>query len=183
MTTNDPDRIRSDIERTREELGEDVDALADKVTPSKVVHRQTSRVRSAVRSARDRVMGVGDDMATNISEAGHTAVDKAKGNPLAVGLAVFSIGWLVASLIPASEQEKRMADKVKEGAQPLVDEATGVAKEMGEHLKEPARESMDAVKERAQEGVDTVTSEAKAEGAHVKDEASSAAQDMRNQQS
>ena len=181
MTTNDPERIRSDIERTREELGENVDALADKVTPSKMVQRQTSRMRGAMRSARDRVMGAGDDVATNISEAGHTAVDKAKGNPLAVGLAVFSLGWLVASLIPASEQEKRMATKVKEEAQPLVDQATDVAKEMGEHLKEPARESMDAVKSRAQEGVDTVKSETKAEGAHVKDEASTGSQDMRDQ--
>ncbi|TFD05905.1 DUF3618 domain-containing protein [Cryobacterium sp. TMT1-2-2] len=49
MTDTDrtPDQIRSDIERTRRELGGDVDALADKVTPSKIIQRQTDKVKSA----------------------------------------------------------------------------------------------------------------------------------------
>ena len=33
---SNPDDLRRDIERTRMELGQDVDALADKVTPSKI---------------------------------------------------------------------------------------------------------------------------------------------------
>jgi Protein of unknown function (DUF3618). len=48
--SDSPDEIRADIERTRRELGSDVDALADKVSPSKIVDRQVSKVR-AVRSA------------------------------------------------------------------------------------------------------------------------------------
>ena len=35
--SNNPDEIRADIERTRQELGRDVDALAEKVNPTKAV--------------------------------------------------------------------------------------------------------------------------------------------------
>ncbi len=40
--SDSPEAIRADIERTRAELGLDVDALADKVNPSKVVDRQAN---------------------------------------------------------------------------------------------------------------------------------------------
>lgn len=57
MSTNDPDEIRADIERTREELGRDVDALGDKANPTHIARRQADRVRSGVGRAKDRVMG------------------------------------------------------------------------------------------------------------------------------
>lgn len=38
--TDDPDAIRAEIENTRRSLSGDVDALADKVTPSKIADRQ-----------------------------------------------------------------------------------------------------------------------------------------------
>ncbi len=47
--SDSPDQIRADIERTRGELGSDVDALADKVSPSKIVERQVDKVRGALR--------------------------------------------------------------------------------------------------------------------------------------
>jgi hypothetical protein len=56
--TRDADIIRADIERTRGALGEDVDAVADKITPSKIVGRQTDKLKSAVGGVRDKVMGV-----------------------------------------------------------------------------------------------------------------------------
>ena len=46
--STDPDEIREDIERTRTELSRDVDALADKVSPTQVAQRQADKVRSAV---------------------------------------------------------------------------------------------------------------------------------------
>jgi hypothetical protein len=41
-----PDEIRAEIERTRAGLSYDVDALADKVNPSSIAHRQTEKVKS-----------------------------------------------------------------------------------------------------------------------------------------
>lgn len=56
MSSN-PDEIRADIERTRAELGQDVDALAEKVNPTKAVSRQTDRVRDRLTNVRESIMG------------------------------------------------------------------------------------------------------------------------------
>ncbi|MCR2812124.1 DUF3618 domain-containing protein [Microbacterium sp. zg.Y1090] len=180
--SDSPDQIRADIERTRQDLGGDVDALADKVTPSKIVDRQKDRAREAVRSVRERIMGAADDAGSAVSGAGSSAagsigdakdrvVAKAEGNPLAVGLIAFGAGLLAASLIPASSQEKRMAADVKDKAQPLVDEASHVARDVGEHLKEPAQQAASAVKDAAADSVETVKTEAQSAATDVKDQA------------
>jgi hypothetical protein len=53
----DPDRIRQEIEQTQERLSSDVDALAEKVTPSRIVERRVGRVRAAAGRWKDTVMG------------------------------------------------------------------------------------------------------------------------------
>ena len=165
-----PEEIRARIERTRAEVGGDVDALAEKVSPSGMVGRQTERVKSAFGDAKDRIFGsderdpgmvghAGEEMRNAAGHMGeevrHTAdraVQKAKGNTLAVGLIAFGVGALV-----------------KESAQPLVDEAKHMAQEAGEHLKEPAQRAAESVKETAREA-----------GEHVKADAQGAADDVRS---
>ncbi len=179
--SDSPDAIRADIERTREDLGLDVDALADKVSPSKIVDRQMGKVRGVFGSVRDRVMGAADDTGSSLSDAGShlgdvkdRAVAKAEGNPLAVGLIAFGIGLVAASLVPASTKEKDLAATVKDQAQPLVDEVTDVAKEVGEHLKEPAQASVAAVRDSAQDSVAAVKDDAQNAAHEVKDQAQQA---------
>jgi gas vesicle protein len=187
--SDNPDVIRQNIEQTRRELGGDVDALADKVTPSKIMERQTDKVKNAVGSVKDRIMGAADDAGSSISGAGSSAaahvgdvkdrvVAKAEGNPLAVGVIAFGAGLLLASLIPASTKEKELAENVKEQAQPLVDELGGVAKDVGEHLKEPARNAATSVKDAAADSVQTVKEEAKTATAEVKDQAQQAKENV-----
>ncbi len=60
----------------------------------------------------------------------------------------FAAGLVVAAVIPASSKEKELAEDIKEKAQPLVDEATDVAKTIGQDLKEPAQEAFAAVRMR-----------------------------------
>jgi len=179
--SDSPDAIRADIERTREDLGLDVDALADKVSPSKIVDRQMGKVRGVFGSVRDRVMGAADDTGASLSDAGShlgdvkdRAVAKAEGNPLAVGLIAFGIGLVAASLVPALTKEKVLAATVKDQAQPLVDEVTDVAKEVGEHLKDPAQASVAAVKDSAPDSVSAVKDEAHTAAHEVKDQAQQA---------
>jgi gas vesicle protein len=185
MTTS-PDAIRADIEQTRRELGGDVDALADKVTPSKIVDRQKDKVRGLFGSLRDRIMGAADDAGSAISGAGSSAasgvgdvkdrvVAKAEGNPFAVGLIAFGAGLLAASLIPASQREKDLAEGVKEQAQPLVDNLKDVAGETGRNLKEPAQNAATAVKDAATDAAGTVKEEARDATQQVKDQAHEAA--------
>jgi ElaB/YqjD/DUF883 family membrane-anchored ribosome-binding protein len=168
MTTS-PDAIRADIEQTRRELGGDVDALADKVTPSKIVERQTDKIKGGFRSLRYRVMGAAEDAGEGIGDVKDRVVAKAEGNPIAVGLIAFGAGLLAASLIPASQREKEMAEGVKEQAQPLVDNLKDAAGEAGRNLKEPAQNAATAVKDAATDAADTVTQEAKDATQEVKD--------------
>jgi Protein of unknown function (DUF3618) len=60
-TSNDPDEIRADIERTRAALSDDVDDLAESVKPKNVAGRQVGKVKEAASNIKDRVMGSDDD--------------------------------------------------------------------------------------------------------------------------
>ena len=122
MNQQHPDEIRADIERTRYNLSNDVDAMAEKVTPSSVAHRQVDKARGAVRDAvggvKDRVMGTADDVGTSVSDtassakygvqsaaqdagdaarrAPHQIKRQTQGNPLAAGL--IALGCLLVEL-------------------------------------------------------------------------------------
>ena len=158
--SENPDAIRSDIEATRARLGTNVDAVADKVTPSNIVHRQTDKVRDAVFGVKEKVMGAADhatdrvhsaahagpagadtgvgtrlsDAGAAIGEAPHQVKAKTQGNPLAAGLIAFGAGMLLSSLIPASEKEREAAEALKVQAEPLTTEVTEAAMEMAEGL-------------------------------------------------
>jgi Protein of unknown function (DUF3618) len=60
-TSNDPDEIRADIERTRAALSDDVDDLAESVRPTNVAQRQVDKVKEAASNVKERVMGSDDD--------------------------------------------------------------------------------------------------------------------------
>ncbi|WP_404432399.1 DUF3618 domain-containing protein [Microbacterium lacus] len=185
--TESTDVIRARIEETRRELGGDVDALADKVSPSKMVERQTDKVKDALGSVRDRVMGAADDAGSAVSGAGSSAADgigdakdrvvaKAQGNPIAVGLIAFGAGLLISSMFPASSREKDIAADVKDKAQPLLDEVTEVAKDVGTHLKDPAQQAATAVKDAAADSVETVKARSEDAVDEVKDQAHTSAE-------
>ncbi|MBV9922411.1 MAG: DUF3618 domain-containing protein [Pseudonocardia sp.] len=59
-SSDDPDRIRRDIERTQANLSTDVNALTEKVTPSRIVARRVDRAKAVGRRLSDRVMGSND---------------------------------------------------------------------------------------------------------------------------
>ncbi|MGO4595934.1 DUF3618 domain-containing protein [Leifsonia sp. 2TAF2] len=191
--SDDPDAIRADIEATRRNLSGDVDALADKVTPSKIAQRQTRKVKGVFHSISERVMGSADDITSSaggamsdagntVADAGRTVVNKAQGNPLAVGLIAFGVGALVASLIPASTKEQELASSAKDAAQPLLQEAAEVGKQVASDLKEPAQDAVQAVKETAQDGVSTVKDEAADRAGAVADDAKQTGQRLQSDQ-
>ncbi|MDQ0871053.1 gas vesicle protein [Arthrobacter sp. V1I9] len=75
--SDNPDAIRADIEETRARLGTNVDAVADKVTPSNIVHRQTDKVKDAVVGVKEKIMGAADTATTTVQDkvssgTGHT---------------------------------------------------------------------------------------------------------------
>jgi hypothetical protein len=56
-TSNDPDQIRREIEQTQANLSSDVDALTEKVTPSRIVERRIDRAKNTAARLKDTVMG------------------------------------------------------------------------------------------------------------------------------
>ncbi|NYE21354.1 DUF3618 domain-containing protein [Microbacterium immunditiarum] len=188
-TSTSPEQIRADIEVTREELGRDVDALADKVTPGKIVERQKSRMRRAFEDVRHRIMGVAEDVGNATSDVAESAAEgvrelpkraagAAQGAPIAVGLVALGLGWLAASLAPPSAAERRMARSLRESAQPIVDSATDAAKEVASGLQEPAREAFEQVKSEAVDAADHVKTEARDTTEHVKERVTSSSGDQ-----
>ncbi|MDQ6739710.1 MAG: DUF3618 domain-containing protein [Actinomycetota bacterium] len=187
--SENPEVLRANIEQTRNALSANVDALADKVTPSHIVDRQTEKVKENVRGAvtglKDRVMGAADHVGTTahsavsgvggtlsdtgeaIGDAPHRIGAKAQGNPLAAGLIAFGAGMLIASLIPASQKEREAAEAIKDAAAPLTAHLGEAAKDVAQGLQEPAQEAVESLKS-------TVTDAA----GHVKDESQSAVGDV-----
>ncbi|MCZ2405015.1 DUF3618 domain-containing protein [Paenarthrobacter sp. Z7-10] len=187
--SENPEVLRANIEQTRAALSANVDALADKVSPSHIVDRQTEKVKENVRGAvtglKDRVMGAADhvgntahsavsgvgdtlsDTGEAIGDAPHQVASKAQGNPMAAGLIAFGAGMLIASLIPASQKEREAAEAIKDAAAPLTSHLAEAAKDVAQELQEPAQEAVESVK-------NTVSDAA----GHVKDESQSAAGDV-----
>ena len=59
--STDPDQIRSEIDQTQRELSADVDALAEKLSPPRIVERRVRRTRAAMTNMKDRIMGSTSD--------------------------------------------------------------------------------------------------------------------------
>jgi gas vesicle protein len=217
--SSDPDQIRRDIERTQSTLSTDVDALTEKVTPSRIAQRRVDRVRGTARGWKDRVMGsepvssgmsgrygsgpsVSDraqhlagsasdrisdtaqsaastvsDTASSVQDAvqqtPQAVVRQTRGNPLAAGLIAFGAGWLVSSLLPASQREQELAEQAKQHAseigQPLVDAAKDAATEMKDNLQEPAQQAVESVRATATDAGRTVTEEGRSAAQDVQD--------------
>lgn len=180
---SDPTEIRADIDRTRAEVGHDVDALAEKVSPSRAVGRQTDRIRERVDHVRESVMGSSEgpgvrDRAADLARQAGDAVEQApgrvksrtRGNPFAAGLVAFGAGWLIGSLVPASRAEQDAAQMVKERSEPVVEEAKNVAQEAGGHLKPQAEQATKAIQSRAAEGAQEVKEQGQGHASHLQDE-------------
>ena len=184
--SDDPEVIRRDIESTRADLSRNVDALTEKVSPSRVVGRRVDRAKDAVGSVKDKVMGSNDDpydhgavggatdKASSVaSSIGDTATSaptiarqKTRGNPLAAGMIAFGVGWLASSLLPATEKEQEAATAVKDKASEHSDTLTAPIKEAAgnakENLRAPAQDAVQSVKGTATEATATVKDEASA---------------------
>jgi gas vesicle protein len=184
--------VRSEIEGTRQEMSETIDAIADRTSPGRIVQRRRERLASGWRAVRERVMGRAGDTYSSASDASHGVADSARdtagsvvegarqapekvleqtqGNPIAAGIIAFGGGLLVASLIPPSEAEQRLAGQVVEGAQPLRDELQRAGQEVADDLRSTAQEGAEQVKQRAAEAAGTVQEDVRSAAGTVQEE-------------
>ena len=139
-----------------------------------VASNAAGSVQGAASSAADSVQNAASSAVETVQQTPDMVVRQTQGNPLAAGLIAFGVGWLVSSLLPASEKEKQLAQQaesaVKEHKDALLEPAKQAAAQMGEELKPAAQQAVDEVKSTAQDAAQT-----------VKDEGQSAAQDVKGQ--
>lgn len=161
------EQLRREIEDTRGDLGETLDAIGDRLSPGRMMERRKNRVVNSWHNVRERVMGSASDVGSNLGDAAGGAVDtiketpdavrrQAQGNPLAAGAIAAGVGVLLASIFPASEPEQRAAGQLLDKAEPLKDELRQTGQDIAEHVKQPARDAVQQLKQTAAHSTQTV---------------------------
>jgi hypothetical protein len=146
-----------------------------------------SSVQDAASSATDSVQNAASTAVGAVQQAPDTIVRQTQGNPLAAGLIAFGVGWLVSSILPASEKEKQLAQQaetaIRENKDALLEPAKQAAQEVGEQLKPAAQQAVESVKATAQDAATTVAEEGKSAAADVQGKAKDAKTTVQSQAS
>lgn len=200
-----PEELKRNIEQTRREVGRDVDALTEKVSPSRVVGRRVDRARGGVHRLKEHVMGSAESMGGSMSDTAGSAVSavqdagskvgeavgsapavaraRTRGTPLAAGMIAFAAGWVGAAVLPASRRERELAqqtkDKAMEAAGPVKEQAAQVVQEVKDNLQEPAHQAVENVKQSASQAATEVADESRSAAQQVRDGAKESADTVR----
>lgn len=150
----DPSQIREEIEQTRSEMGETVEAIGHKAdVPSRArekVGDMKDSVVGKVAGAGDRVSGATPD-AEQVKQGARRAGGLAQENPLGLAIGAAAVGFIAGMTVPSTPVEDRklgpVADDVKSQAQEKGREALDRGKQAAQDAAEAASE---AAKETAQ---------------------------------
>ena len=176
----DPDRIRREIEQTRAEMGETVDALSYKTDVK-------ARAKDSIQDKKESVMGVASSAKERLVGAGQSVGDKtpdsdqvkhqakraksvAQENPLGLAVGAIAVGFLAGMLVPATrvEDEKlgslsdEVIDRAKETGQEALERGKQVAQDAAETAKESGQEHAEGLKSTAQDHAQETASSARA---------------------
>jgi hypothetical protein len=88
--SSDSETLRADVERTRERLSEDVEALGTKLSPENLKAEAKQSIKTTVRRGTEQVKD-------EVSSAGNSVVSFVRANPLPLALIGVGVGWLVWS--------------------------------------------------------------------------------------
>jgi len=169
----DPDRIRREIEATREEMGDTVDALSYKAdvksrARDSIVEKKESAKESLMGtkdSIKSRVVGTTDRVGEATGRVGDAAPDReqvkqkgrqvvgiAQENPLGLAIGSVAAGFIVGMLVPSSRVEDQklgpIADDVKEKVKDTGQEALQRGQQVAQ---EAAQSAQQTVQERGRE--------------------------------
>jgi hypothetical protein len=200
MTTNDEaEQLRRSIDQQRNALGRDLEALGDHVSPGRVIERRRMAVSRRVRSMKDSVMGAADQTGERVGGAGSSVAEGAgsligavtdapdavkertAGSPLAMGIISFGLGFVAASVLPATRREQELAARVEPTLERAAQDAGAMAREGMEELRpvaeeaasklgDDAKDATQAIQDRAREGMAEVREQAAPAGAGPSDQ-------------
>jgi hypothetical protein len=137
----DPREIRQDIEGTRAEMGETVEALGYKTDVP-------SRARDKVDAVKSKVTGAAPG-SEDVKQGAKQAAGIAQENPIGLAVGAAAVGFVAGMMLPSTNVEDEkigpMADQIKEKAketgQEALDRGRDVAQQAAESAKETAREA------------------------------------------
>jgi Protein of unknown function (DUF3618) len=120
----DPEQLEREIEATRAKLGEDIDALEEKINPKKVAHRSVESAKEKVAEVKDKVVGKATQAKEKVTSSGN-GDGGGEGTP--------GLGQKAAGLAgTVKEKAAPLVGTALEKAQPLVDKATPAAQQVKE---------------------------------------------------
>lgn len=189
-----PDRLRQDIENTRVSLTRDVDRLAEKTSPKRAAQRRWTAVKDKVmgtseharqatsettQSAVGTIQDKAQDVADSVRSAPQAVAQQTQGNPIAAGIIAFGVGMLAATLIPATDAERRAGQQLRENAGDLTDRVKDLAGETKDDVSGSVRQAAGRVKETARDAAQTTTQQARSSAQDAKERTQQAAQNPR----
>ena len=133
----DPGQIRQEIEETRAQMGDTVDALAHKADVK-------GRAKDSITQKKDKAM----ESIGHTKEGAQRAAGVAQENPIGLAIGGIAVGFLAGMMIPSTriedERMGRVADQAKEKAreagQEAVERGKAVVQETAQSAAETARE-------------------------------------------
>jgi len=143
----DPDRIREEIEETRAQMDDTVDALGYKADVK-------SRVRDSISEKKDAVTDKAGSLVSSVtgavpgkSDVAHGArrgVGVARENPIGLAIGGAAVGFVAGLLVPTTRMEDEhvgeVADEFKERARETGQQAVDRGKEVAQGAAEGARD-------------------------------------------
>lgn len=148
----DPNEIRQEIESTRAEMGDTVEALGHKTD---VTGRAKGAVADRVESVRSKVAGSTPDSG-EVKQGARKAAGVAQENPLGLAVGAAAVGFVAGMIVPSTKVEDErigpMADQMKDKAREMGQEAVERGKDVAQQAAESARETaQEAGREQAEE--------------------------------
>jgi Protein of unknown function (DUF3618) len=156
----EPDRIRAEIEQTRADMTDTVDALGYKADVP-------SRAKEKIVGVKDKVAG-GTPDTEQVKRKARQGANMAQENPLGLAIGSVAVGFIAGMLIPSTrvEDEKlgeasdTVIEKVKETGQEALEHGKQVAQDAAQTAKESGQEHAQQVKDSAQQSAQDVKQDA-----------------------
>jgi gas vesicle protein len=159
----EPSEIREQIEQTRTEMGDTVEALGYKAD---VKTRAKDNIADKRDRLKERITGTAPDP-DEVKQGAKRAVGVAQENPIGLAIGSLAAGFVAGMLVPSTRVEDEkigpMADQVKDTAKETGQEALERGKEVAQ---EAAQSAKDTVQEQGAEQAEQLrdSARAKAEG-------------------
>jgi gas vesicle protein len=155
----EPSEIRTEIEHTRTEMGDTVEALGYKAD---VKTRAKDNIADKRDRLKERITGTTPDP-DDVKQGAKRAVGVAQENPLGLAIGSMAAGFVAGMLVPSTRVEDEkvgpMADQVKEQAKETGQEALDRGKEVAQEAAHSAKET---VQEQGAEQAEQLRESAKA---------------------